>query len=286
MTARLAVGILAAKAPAVLEQALANWDPDLCQVYVHVDAKFDSSQYAFLANYHHVRFIEPRVEVFWGGFTMVEAEFTILRAAAIDGFDFLVLHSDDALPLMGPRRMLDVLQQGERWLPIGGVEAQEVRSRYDNYYCLDAAVSHPLIHKWNFEDADLSKLSELAALRRSGKYPLPTLFWSSQWKALRSNDVEHLLYQHSRGGHFLESFRFSMIPDEHYIPSLLGRRAEGARMVSRFLWTDFTRHPRPYIFSAVEELQPARDDGFLFIRKIHDPQVAREVVLENLRADR
>jgi len=278
MAAQLAVGVLSAKAPAILEQTLSNWAPELCTVYVHVDAKFDLADYAFLERYPHVRLVEPRVEVFWGGFSMVEAEFRILTAALRDGFEFIALQSDDAIPLMSPQQMLHELRQAERWKPVGTTSDPGIRSRYDNLYCLDASAPHPLIGKFDIERADVFLLAQMLPLAHSGKYPLKDLYWSSQWKCLSFDDVAYLVGAHEKRGHLYESFRFSMIPDEHYVPTLLSKGPRGSHAVERLLWTDFTRHPRPYVFQSADELEPAREQGFLFIRKVHDPAVAQDAV--------
>src|SRR5215472_15428620 len=71
-------------------------------IFVHIDAKADKEKFvARLGGMsHECRFLPQRVSVFWGGYSMMEAEFALLRAAIAAGpYDKYLLLSDDTFPV-------------------------------------------------------------------------------------------------------------------------------------------------------------------------------------------
>ena len=59
--------------------AAAGWD-----LFVHLDRKADLSDYVHALGdaRTHCHFVEDRVEVFWGGFSMIYAELKLIEAGA------------------------------------------------------------------------------------------------------------------------------------------------------------------------------------------------------------
>src|SRR5450759_2691405 len=77
-----------------LVESLAPW-----RMMVHVDAKTDIHDYA---RADHVNYVEDRVSVHWGGFSVVEATLRIYREAirlAQDPDEYIVLLSGACVPL-------------------------------------------------------------------------------------------------------------------------------------------------------------------------------------------
>jgi hypothetical protein len=278
MGSRLAVGILASMAPHILEQTVAHWLPEFCSVYVHVDTKYDAEAFSFLAGFPSVTLIEERHRVMWGGFSMVEAEISLMRAALDDGFDHFIFISDDTVPLLPLTRMLALLDAPESWSMLGKVENRDVIARYEGFYCLDINASNPRNRSLTYEPGEMDLLLELYMLGKSGKFPLKGLYWSANWKALPREDVEFVVRSHRNGGHMTQSFKFSINSDEHYMQTLLGHRPSGARYVSKFIWADFRKDPKPYVMTVLEDFEEPLGEGYWFARKVHDPEIARAML--------
>lgn len=122
---KLACMVIGCYAPQILAQVLpvfraAGWD-----VFVHVDAKVDLSSYqaALGENAAYCRFVDP-VEVYWGGYSMMEAEFRLIWAARNAGaYDKFLLISDDTLPVFPPDWLNAVLGQRRDFVTLIAQEA-------------------------------------------------------------------------------------------------------------------------------------------------------------------
>ena len=74
--------------------------------------------------------------------------------------------------------------------------------------------SHDIYRRY-YTDTDIACVMELAELKKQGKYQLPAMYKGPQWWCLTRDIVELVLEHFDTQKHFRESFRFSLIPDEH-----------------------------------------------------------------------
>lgn len=278
---RMAIGVLAAKAPQVLERTLSHWPADTCTVHVHVDGKVGIERYAFVETHPHARLISDRQRIFWGGFNMVEAELALMRAALAESdFDVFLLQSDDAAPLLTQERMRAVLADPERWVPFSATDLEVIRQRYSAYSCLDVPASNPQSGTQSFQPEDFDLILDMRLLMESGKAFVPELYWGSQWKCLARADVQYVLEFDARERHVRRSFKYSYVPDEMYINTILGTAPHGARYLRRCIWNDFSRLVKPYVFQSRDELEVAFAEEYMFARKIHDPALAARIIAD------
>ena len=71
--------------------------------YVHYDAKSDAGGIAFLHGLPNVSVLPQRIDVRWGGFSMIEATLALMQAAlAQPQHQYFHLMSGDCLPLQTP----------------------------------------------------------------------------------------------------------------------------------------------------------------------------------------
>nr|AIA88542.1 CAZy families GT14 protein [uncultured Nostoc sp.] len=76
----IAVLILCHGAPAGLAGLIRFFDGRGFDLFAHVDAKIDETPFRTAAASSSVRFIEPRIGIFWRGFTMVEVTIALIKA--------------------------------------------------------------------------------------------------------------------------------------------------------------------------------------------------------------
>jgi hypothetical protein len=172
-----------------------------CDVYVHIDRKVPLKDFAFLRKYRNIVLTKDRIAVSWGGFSQVEAEMELLKAALRNGaaYSHLVFLSGSCYPIK-PRRYISnfFLQNPDREF----IKYIDMRNSPDHY------MKH-VSKKWHNE-----------LLIKSNRWPAPTInkwvrrvlsrlpsgsnhwdmrfvpYFGSQWVALTKNCAEYVLEFH------------------------------------------------------------------------------------------
>lgn len=283
----VALLVLAHGAPAALEALAGAFAAPGFHTYVHLDLKVDRAQYSLGRCWpHNVTFIDERVSVYWGGFSMIKATEALARAALSDGtHGAFALVSDDTLPIVPPSEIRRQLLVRPDRIDVGlSRRNPPFLRRYTDWFLMDygATSARPVdIGLRNVDDAVLESIGRLQRLRERGKYPFPEVWGGSQWWSLGRDDLEWALGQLSSNVWLRESFEFSAVPDELAFQTIYAnRRGLTARSFTSPMLADMTRNPSPYVFRTADEL-PAAPDGKLFVRKVADDAAAQ--VLQQLR---
>jgi hypothetical protein len=279
-------------------------------VFVHLDAKADPGA-GRLRLPRHAVLIEPRVEVFWGGWSMMRATLALIGAArARGGFDRFVLISGDALPVLPLERLeaalLDRTREYVELVPVPddpslagvAVEAASARHGWVQPWRLHNPVAwdHRLLNPFQREAAarhygvaqeridwirgDVERLvRELLAELRPAR-PFPGFWYGTQWWALTGATIEGLAPELARA-EVQRFFRTIQVPDEHMIQTVLGERPalmEGRTVVGGPMWTDQARRAAGVDTLTLAGFRAAGAQGsqILFARKF-DPAAAPEV---------
>ncbi len=213
---KLACMILAYGAAPVLKSALpilrsAGWD-----VFVHLDRKVRREIYleGLGESAGLCRFVENPIEVFWGGYSMIEAEMKLIETArGNDHYDKFLLLSDNSFPALPPAALAKHFSGADDQISI---EKQKENSplyvRYGSFCCYDhpattvRGVSHSDGQPLRSVDETLeNKIAEIAVLRKLGKKNID-IFYGSQFWALTSKSVDHVRKVVSEDLHLRKSF--------------------------------------------------------------------------------
>ncbi|MBN8889713.1 MAG: hypothetical protein BGP12_05050 [Rhodospirillales bacterium 70-18] len=266
----LAVLVLAYTRPAVLRATVDMFAGSGATFFVHVDAKAELSAFAALQGRPDVVFIEDRQTVFWGGFNMVLAEIALIRHALRHAaFDRLVLISDDTVPIKAIGKLTEALAAPTLWIVQNSLP--EFRWRYDAFCYFDSLATSPRhVHPRErlFGPPEFADLRDMMKLHQAGKQPLDRLVHGPQWWCLSGEVAAAVLALHDADSHRRESFRFSAIPDESYIHTLVAQCAGHWPKRGSPVFTDFDRDPKPYVFHNIDELAAAFASPRPFARKI------------------
>lgn len=270
---RVGVLTLGSFAPKVFGRTMAMLADPRLRVFLHVDAKQDLARYLQDAGpaAQAAAVVEPRVSIFWGGWSMIEAEFALIRAALADpSIDRMVLISDDSALIQSPDALVAALtRQPDR---MAFEQTPHVWQRYSRVHFADSRFSS-IRPVWfmdrNVTEADCEELTRLVALARRGKKPLDAVYFSRQWWSLSRRTAEALLDLPAQDEHLMESFRFTVLPDEIYFATayrmFVGRR----RLPDVPTYANYEHKPSPQVFREAEELRAARwEPHHFFIRKI------------------
>jgi hypothetical protein len=312
MTRRVALLVLTTYWSSV-ENLLGTLD-DRFDVFVHVDLKSKSvPDPASLAD--HVHLLDDRVEVYWGGWSVVAATLKLLKAAmSKKPYDRYALLSGDSLPLLESGEL-------EERLLTSKIEYIQAAKVADDPSLAGASISesvrrHRSEHPWRFQNrvfwdnlllnpmaraycaqrygidnrcvdllrTDAQKVfDDLAAELRPSSPPFESPYVGAQWWAL-SADAIALIREDLFSSEVEAFFRFFAVPDEHVLPCLIGNRLDSLRdtghsIVGTMMWTNHrARAEGRWTLTSQEIASVRRQHGqeLLFARKF-DPRSALDV---------
>jgi len=190
-----------------------------------------------------------------------------------EGYDRMILISDDSFPLKPIAKMLQTMGPDDQYIGAPAAPDSWIMERYSKFYHLDSSATNPraaVSDSGKFRIEEISTIKDLTALMERGKKSNTRLFHGKQWWSLTKGAAEYVLKVHEDDDHLRESFRFSAIPDEQYIQTIVGNASYKWNHRTAFMWTDFSRHPKPYVFRAVAELEDAFSSDHLFVRKVSE----------------
>jgi len=211
--------------------------------FVHVDAKFELAPFerGVPAN---VEFVKPRVPVYWGEFTMVEAILRLIESAlrAPRRVDYLVLISGTDY-LLRPIDELEAhlrMHQGTQYMNIVAMPNDEVSkpiTRLQHYKVLSG---NPLAIPLKAARQALIRSGLLSAERSymralNGMKP----FAGSTWWALTRDACEYVLEFIEREPAFVRFYRHTWFPDEGMIHTILGNSSFASRLRRNLTYTDW-----------------------------------------------
>ncbi len=245
-------------------------------LYVHVDAKVPDTAYRTVAADHaNLHLLAERLPIWWGGFNTVRAIVAALTMARANGsYDRYLLLTEDTVPLLAPAALARHLEANVEYIETGGPVPEEPESwiwrRYSGWYFYDSAATNPRFidpDRREITSNDLIELLEMQRLRQRGKAPLAELRHGSGWWALTDEAVVRILHVHETDPWLRDSFAFSAIPEEQYFQTILALSG-WTRPCQRFIHTDFSREPKPYVYRTADELIALRHGAACMARKV------------------
>jgi len=240
---------------------------DRFSVFVHMDAK--TALTAPLRLPAHASMIEPRIEVFWGGWSMMQATFSLIDAArARGGFFRYALISGDSLPVMPLDRLEAALRDESREFieivavpddpSLAGMDMQGAIARHGwvqpwrlynpvawdhrllNPFQREAAAAYYGIEQDRIDwiRGDLERLTRALVADLRPPSPFEIFYYGAQWWALTAATLEAIWPDLQRQP-IKRFFRTLQVPDEHMIQTVLGNRPEalgGRALVGTPMW--------------------------------------------------
>lgn len=278
-------------------------------LFAHVDKKtIDINEKNYPSNTH---FVDERFSVYWGGWSMMEATFALLRAALQAGpFSRYVLISGDSLPVVAPEILRSKLYDIEKdyidlWPvqndpSLAGMSMGDAAKvygwvqpwRFYNHVFWDNEITHPYYREnfiksyginYNSGDrirSDLNKyLSEIFK-----DLPRPKLFdtfwFGSQWWALTHQTIMNI-YEDLTNSTIIGYFRTMQVPDEHMLQTILGNKRdafENRQVIRGPIFQDDEQRRRGIDWLSLQDFRNARSHGehVLFARK-YKPAMTPEI---------
>jgi hypothetical protein len=235
--------------------AAAGWD-----VYVHLDRKANISNYAHALGSagRGCFFVDDPLNVFWGGYSMMQAEFKLIETAReVASYDKYVLLSDDAFPILPPDALAEHLTKGEDYVTCKRQPPKsEFYTRYDKFFFYDHPATMMRDHGTRCVEIDINfehSIAEISVLRRIGKKKIDVYFGSQFW-SLSGSTIEFVMRKVREDLHLTKSFQYSALPDETMIQSILGNYIFKRDRDLGPVYADLSGPGGPREFSRVEDL--------------------------------
>jgi hypothetical protein len=217
--------------------------PDCC-VYVHLDLKTDISAFGHLAKKGRVVFVQNRVKVAWGDYTIVQATINGLEEIMATGiaYEYINLLSGQDYPIKSTEyihRQLSA-QTGKAFMHtlIVATEWQEAITRYTKYH----------LSYLNFPGSFYVE-SLLGKLLPDRKFPgNMTPVGRSQWFTISRQHVAYILDFVKKSPGFVRFFKLTWAPDEFFFQTILYNSPHQQEMVNdnmRYIdWSEGKANPK------------------------------------------
>lgn len=262
---KIAALVLAHHRADVLQYLLARLDTPLWQVFLHLDARTDASQFAPLPV--GVTSISPRLRLHWGHVSIVDATLCLMRAALLQPeITHFALLSGQCYPV-----------QADSWYRGRLTEAGHGGNFIDQRVMPNAFHKLKRLTRAHFKAVQSPVLRALLRLFYSVSLfpPLPqarrlaragNLRSGSQWWILSRDAVAAIVRFVDQDPAYRAAFQLASCPDEYFFHTAfhqLGLVADGAGAT----WADFgpgAKSPRALISADWDQV---KDQGWWFARK-------------------
>jgi hypothetical protein len=244
-------------------------------VYLHVDKKADLA--AFGEYRDKVCFVEPRIDVRWGGYSQIECMLALLDAAKRKDFDYVCLISGDDLPLKSRDDIKEFFRRNN------GKEFIGVQKEYDRAY-IEFRIKYEhseLQYKKgkNALELLLLKLRHLLRLNKVNRYykMLPPLYYGSQWFCISRQMTDYIFAFLDENRWYKSAFERSYCADEHFFQTIVmnspfrdrvynyDTESDNNRMALRYIdWDSGPQYPK---ILTEDDLPKIKNTDCIFGRK-------------------
>ena len=224
---QIAYLIVAHHQPHHFARLIKTLDGPECAFFIHIDAKVDETAFReAVKGFGNVVFMEHRIEVTWGGFSLVEATLALLHAAVSFGPSFhrFCLLSGSDFPIKPNARILADFNSTREFMRVDRklkFGEDTPHNRYVGVY-------------WFIDSAD-ALLKNLSGTRMRQPYHYIGLYHGSAWWALTRDCVEYILrFVSSNDGEFYSFFRATLCSDEIFFHSIVKQSPFASRITHDF----------------------------------------------------
>lgn len=246
-----------------LIQRLAHPDADF---YIHIDLKTDITNFLSL-NSENIKFIENRVAVYWGAYSIVQATVNsfeeILKAP--QKYDYINLLSGQDYPLKSTAEIHDFFKNnlGKAFMHTLSVENewQEAIPRLTKYHlCNYHFAGKHFVEKW---------MNKLLPSRKMPNNLIPV--GRSQWFTITTEQAQYIVTYLQENKHVKRFFELTWGSDEIVFQTILFNSKFQQEMVNdnlRYIdWSEGKASPKTF---TITDLSILLNSGKLFARKFNE----------------
>ena len=243
---KLAYLILAHNNPKHLKKLVNSLNSSNSTFFIHIDAKKDINDFLNLENKNSI-FLEKRINVYWGEFSIVQATILLLNQALSSNnqFDYIILISGTDYPLHSALYIENFFEKnhGKEFINIVPMPCDQMGKpirRLTNYkFQSKNKFSHALIKTFT--------LNGLLNLKRDFRPYLGNMapYAGSQWWALTNSACNFILKFIENNKQFVDFYVNTHIPDESFFHTIIGNSPFMKKVTRNLTYTDWSDRRRP-----------------------------------------
>lgn len=243
---------------------------DKVSFFVHIDQKCVFSEDEFsqlLVDNADVYLLEPRSSANWGGFSLVEITYRLLKCCAMsNGYDYIHLISGQDFPLVATNVQRKFLKDH---LTSEFVECFPLpdERRWRGYFGAPRFEQYWFIDQMGYEESVMSVNRQMIEeVRRKLPFNLKP-YGGSQWFTITWACMEYILQYLKDFPEVLDYFRYCLAPDEMLFQTIIMNSPFSKNLINNNLRKiDWYAGANPKIFG-LRDLNYLLDSGRLFARK-------------------
>jgi len=242
---------------------------------IHIDAKIDETPFRQSCEGTGATFVDKRVEVYWGGFSMVEATANLAHAGLRDeGHTHFCHISGDTYPIVSDEKLVSSLTEDLDF--IDNYEAKpggQAYKRIAHTFLPDTrigALSHGMPHEERYVTADVVAMFEdiarVHAVKAAGPFPWRYAKGANWWSLRRESLVACLGILKDKPD-FVDWFRYASNPDESFFNSAALSFLDAAKCRPCPVLSVWNVVPAPYEFRSADDMHHFNNTRCVFARK-------------------
>lgn len=258
-------------------EILSNGDND---IYLHVDKKADINDFYEYKN--KVHFIEERIDIRWGEYSLVECTLRLLKEATkVD--DYVCLLSGDCLPLKNSDEIKDffIKNNGSEFIGIQkdcdeNELENNVKYEHNNlFFKKNKNIFESIIFKIQYK-AKLFKISEDYKL-------LPRLYKGANWFCISRELCNYIFEYLEKNNWYKNAFKKAYCGDEIFFQSIVMNskykdkiysyniQNDDNHMALRYIdWNSGPKYPKILTEDDFKDIKDIKNNDCIFARKFNE----------------
>ncbi|NYJ28050.1 beta-1,6-N-acetylglucosaminyltransferase [Allomuricauda sp. ARW1Y1] len=213
--------IMAHNEPELLCKLLQCLDDERNDIYLHLDQKFDAVSEEELKNqcqFSEVYFIE-RKPIYWSGYSQIDCELRLLKAAVPNGYAYYHLLSGVDLPIKSQDYIHNFFKEhdGKQFLSVTKVKDWKRASRYKYYHFIE--INKRLPRKWSRSlRYPFAMLQTCLFIDRFRNSELKEFYWGQAWFSITHDFAKYIV---GKEPFIAANFDHGFFNDEVFMQTLL-----------------------------------------------------------------
>jgi len=212
--------------------------------FIHIDKK--SNMPDNLTEFDNLVFIE-RKNVWWAGWSQVDATIRLIRQAISYGFDYYIFLSGTDYPIRPNSFLYKKLSKGGEFIDIIKEIINEKPEMRIKYYYFDCFDRRNIINIKTVFFTLLERTNRLFFQKKI--YPFKQIYYGSTWWALSHNCLGYVLDQIDNNTDYSRFFQTCWAPDESIFQTIIGNSPFFSKCQPNLTYVDWNSVPQPALIN-------------------------------------